>query len=66
MREKIHLGRKEALEVMKPYKVGRPTLERWIRNERGLYVKLPGRQRGHIMRARLVQLLNTRTGTGNA
>lgn len=61
MTDKIHLGRKEALEVMRPYNVGRPTLERWILQERGLYVRLPGRQRGHIMRARLMQLLNAHT-----
>ena len=60
-KDKIHLGRKEALLVMKPYNVGRPTLERWIKQAPGLYVKLPGQKRGHIMRARLLQLLTTRT-----
>ncbi len=58
--QKIHLGFKEALSVAQPYGVGRSTLERWIRTVPGLHVTLTGRRRGHIVRARLMALLENK------
>lgn len=58
---KIHLGRKEALTVMQPYGVGIRVLRRWIATVPGLHVRLPGCKRGHIIRAKLIELLNTTT-----
>jgi len=57
----IHLGRKEAIQIMRPYGRGNMTLRRWIREVPGLHVTLPGCTRGHIVRAKLIELLNQTT-----
>ena len=57
LNQKIHLGRKEALEVMAPFGVGRGTLQLWIDTVPGLHVTLRGRRRGHIVRVKLMEQL---------